>query len=245
MKMTLLDIVQDILSSMDGDEVNSIGDTNEALQIAREVRATYYALTAPLGLPELDQLSTVESLSDSTKPTMFRIPDNVKLVKWIKYKNNDGTYTELEFVEPETFLEYVLQYSGSDTNTTKVNNIPVPHLTNVAPTFWTTFDDDYIICNSYDKSSESTLQESKTLAYVRATPSFNLDDGFIPVLDDNLFPLLLAETKNACFVNFKQVSNSNEQQRARRQLVRVQNDLYRTRRVKTHGPNYGRTSKKG
>ena len=42
MKMTLLDITQSILSAMDSDYANSIGDTVEAEQVATIVKETYY-----------------------------------------------------------------------------------------------------------------------------------------------------------------------------------------------------------
>jgi hypothetical protein len=41
-KMTLLEIVQDVLNDMDSDEVNSISDTVEATQIANICRSVYY-----------------------------------------------------------------------------------------------------------------------------------------------------------------------------------------------------------
>ena len=49
---TLLRLVQDILSSLDSDEVNSISDTPESLQVANIVRTTYEDLVSLLDLPE-------------------------------------------------------------------------------------------------------------------------------------------------------------------------------------------------
>jgi len=37
MKMTLLEMVQNILSDMDSEEINSISDSNEAEQIAKVI----------------------------------------------------------------------------------------------------------------------------------------------------------------------------------------------------------------
>ena len=44
MKYTLLEIVQEILSDMDSDEVNSIDDTVESQQVASIVRSAYMAI---------------------------------------------------------------------------------------------------------------------------------------------------------------------------------------------------------
>ena len=44
MKFTLLEMVQEILSDMDSDEVDSIEDTVEAEQVATIVRSTYLAM---------------------------------------------------------------------------------------------------------------------------------------------------------------------------------------------------------
>ena len=42
--MTLLEMVQSLLSSLEGDNVNSISDTQEALQVAQVVKDTYFSL---------------------------------------------------------------------------------------------------------------------------------------------------------------------------------------------------------
>jgi hypothetical protein len=44
MKMTLLEMVQNILSDMDSEEINSLSDSNEAEQIAKVVENTYTLL---------------------------------------------------------------------------------------------------------------------------------------------------------------------------------------------------------
>ena len=41
-KMNLLAMTQDILSDMDSDEVNSITESVEALQVAQIIKTTYY-----------------------------------------------------------------------------------------------------------------------------------------------------------------------------------------------------------
>ena len=58
-----------------------------------------------------------------------------------------------------------------------------------------------------------------------------MEDDFVPPLDANLFPLLLAESKGVCFINLKQVSSSKEEQRARRQRIRMQRDQWRSKQA--------------
>ena len=40
MKMTLLEMVQNILSDMDSEEINSLSDSNEAEQVALVIKTT-------------------------------------------------------------------------------------------------------------------------------------------------------------------------------------------------------------
>ena len=76
MKYTLLQLVQTIASSMDSDEVNSISDSTESLQIANIVRSVYYDLINRAKLPEHFTLVTLEASVDNTRQisrrTFFR-----------------------------------------------------------------------------------------------------------------------------------------------------------------------------
>jgi len=53
MKLTLLEIVQDIMNDMDGDEVNAISDTIESQQVAQIVKTTYLEMMANRNWPHL------------------------------------------------------------------------------------------------------------------------------------------------------------------------------------------------
>lgn len=243
MKMTLLEIVQDILSSMESDEVNSIGDTVESLQVAQEVRTTYFELMSTFDFPSHEGLISLSPSNDPDRPTVLKLPDNIKEIKWITY--NQGTveapdYQEVRFQEPELFFRYATIYNNGQQPVTLVDNFYV--FNDRGPTYWTTFDNNQILFNGWNSSVDTTLQESKVMCWGFTFRDFDLSDDFIPDLDVSIFPLLLSEAKKACFVNFKQVSNANEERRARRQMVRLQSDLWRAnqRRPYNKRPDYSR-----
>lgn len=246
-KLTLLEMTQNILSAMDSDEVNSITDTVESLQVAEIVRETYDELFANVPMPEFKALVQLEGLADTDKPNYMKIPDAVDKIEWVKYDyDTDGStdYRTITYLEPAQFFELMSARSGAD-NTIEVEDDSGVRLwvfDNSNPTYWTTFDDEYIVFDSYLSDSDTTLQESKSLIYATKSQSFTMEDDFIPHLDTNLFPYLLAEAKSVCFANLKQMPSPKEEQRSRRQRVRSQNDLWRAKqRVPgTGGPDYGR-----
>lgn len=78
-------MTQDILSSMSSDEVNSISDTAESLQVATIVRQKYFDIVNRLGLPRNYQLVQLEASGDATRPTLMYVPDGVSNITWVKY----------------------------------------------------------------------------------------------------------------------------------------------------------------
>jgi hypothetical protein len=248
-KLTLLEMTQNILSSMDSDEVNSIGDTVESLQVAEEIRNTYFELSSALKIPSNQKLRTLEPLSDPTRPNYLKIPEGVQSVEWIQYENSAGVYQDVRYVSPEDFIRRTQWFTTNEpvieVSDPEFINIKFRIRNNADPTVWTTFNNELIVFNSYNVALDSSLQESKSLCGAYETPNFVLSDDFIPELDIFRFPLLLATAKAACFVNFKQISNANEERRSRRQMVRAQNDLWRAgqRRPYNRTPDYGRRSR--
>ena len=225
---------------MDSEDVNSINDTIEAQQIASVVEDTYYNIIAARDLPEHNKLMTLTAMSDSAKPTHFKYPSDTKHIERVEY--NIGTvakkdFREVEYIDPVVFLDrmdetglLVETYDG---------NLDIFVRVDQPPRFYTSFDDEYIIMDSYDSDVEATLQSSKIRAFGSTYPAFNQVDSFEPDIDNTLMPYLLAEAKSTCFSLFKGGSDPKVEQAARRLKSYVQNDQHKSRKANIRN-NYGR-----
>jgi len=240
MKTTLLQIVQSILSDMDSEDVNSLTDTVEAQQIASVVEDTYYNIIAAREIPEHSRLLSLVALADTNKPTHFKYPTDTKKITRIEY--NVGTvankeFKQIYFVDPLVFLDRM-----DEANTlveTFEGSVDIFVASDRDPAYYTSFDDEYLIFDSFNSAKETSLQASKTRAWGSVYPTFSQTDAFEPDLDNTLMPLLLAEAKSACFSLFKGGSDPKVEQAARRLKSYVQNDQYKSKRA-TKRNSYGR-----
>lgn len=100
MKYTLLQMTQDILSGMSSDEVNSIGDTVESMQVATIIKQKYFDIINRVPLPDHELLVQLTSGADIDVPVLMTVPDGVGEIKWIKYYDNNtaGTNTANGFI---------------------------------------------------------------------------------------------------------------------------------------------------
>lgn len=253
MKLTLLDIVQSVLASMDSDEVNSITDTTEALQIAYIVRNVFGRMCSSGDLPA--HMSTFNlTATDTSTPTLMLKPNTVTNVEWIKYDVRDNTNTYTQFTEVfsiqlSEFLKRMYSLNTNDSNVfsydVSVNGadtMKVIGLNNTAPRYYTTFNDGTIIFDSYNSAVDSMLQSSKTLCFGEIPQPFQLTDNYIPPLNDDQFDLLVNETRSWAHAELKQMANAKAEQAARRGWINLQRKK-RTVPLDTslgYLPNYGR-----
>lgn len=249
-KMTLLELVQNILSAIDSDDVNSISDTVEAMQVAEVVKETYYDVFGNLDIPEFKTLATLTSSGNSALPCVMSIPDTLRKIDWIKYDYltaGSGDYRLITYMKPELFLDYQHNLLGADsTQQMVIEGTSITIRNDKNPIYWTSFDDEDLVFDSFDSSVDTTLQQTKTQVWGTLDPPWTVSDSFIPRIDSNLFPLLLSEAKATCFINLKQVSSAKEEQKARRNMVRMQNDRFKANQDKpsiNRLPNYGRPSR--
>jgi hypothetical protein len=116
MKMTLLQMVQSILSSMGSDEVNSISDTTESLQVADIVKQTYMNMLGRYDLPQHNQLFQLQASDSVTSPVLMTFPQGVTRIEWLKYLDTNPADNA------ETQVDQYGAYSPHDTNTDLVSN---------------------------------------------------------------------------------------------------------------------------
>jgi hypothetical protein len=225
MKKTLLEMTQDILTEMDSDEVNHIDDTVESQSVATIIKNCYYEILGNRNWPHMKKLVQLESAGDILKPNYLKLPDRLKELSLFKYdKSKEGSlssiYNDVTYVDPEVFLRKVSSKSSHNTNYATVEDFSgvmmyIPN--NKAPTYWTSFDDVYIITDSYDKAQDDTLQKSHNQAIAYIVPEWEHVDLFVPDLPVESFPLLEEESKSTAFFTLKQMANQKAEQKANRQ----------------------------
>lgn len=246
-KYTLLEMVQNILNSMDGDEVNSITDTTEAEQVAQIIKRAYEDFIVNYDIPELNNVFTLTALGNTASPTRMQIPSGVDNISWIRYNTRKSSdtkdkFTEIEYVDRETFVHrnMMRDSSASDVITVTENGVSFYIYNDKAPDYYTSFNDDILLFDSYDATVDTTLQSSKTMCYGRVIPTWTMSDSFVPTLDNNLFPMLINEAKSVAFVELKQSANQKAENESRRQRIKWQNNKSKIDNTFTR-PNYGRT----
>lgn len=251
MKMTLLEMVQDILNDMDSDSVNSILDTFESEQVAQIIKTTFYALVSTREWPHLKQTIQLTPSNDLAKPTHMYVPDGVQRMVFINY-NTVGAgetrkkYQPVRWRGPDEFLQLTnRQNSDSDEVDVIVDESGVELLirNNTHPTYYTSFDDKTLIFNAYDKAVDSTLQNDKTQAQAYVIPPWTTSDTFVPDLPAEAFIALLEESKSRAMMKLKQMEDAKSEQEAQRQHRWLSRNAWKVKGgIKK--PNYGRNSRK-
>jgi len=253
-KMTLIGMVQTILSDMNEDEVNSLDDTPIANQVALIVRDTYYDMVNARLWPTHTKMKPLVPSTNEDFPTHMKLPERVSRVELIKYNTKDqmsdgdgsDVYKDMIYLAPEDFLRMVHQNNPANSNiktitdTLTADGVKYFIITDKDPEFWTSFDDEWIIFDSYDSTYDDTLQAQKSLALVQEEPAWTPSDTFIPDMPTKAFPMLLSESKKAAFITLKQVTNPIEVERARRQRTWMGGEKHRTRNKGFRYPDYGR-----
>jgi hypothetical protein len=255
-------MVQQILSAMDSDEVNSITDTAESEQVALLIEGVYRDLVAECDFPENYSLFEL-NVTDANSPTVMTIPDEVLKLEWVKYDNklSTDTFSNFELVKPlevADFMETINHFATIDdativgtfdysiTNGSNTDTVTFLYRKDKFPTYYTSFDDGTVVFDSLDTDEESPdyLAKSKTQCYGPFTKTFTQSDEFVPPLDAYQFSLLINEAKARAFIELKQASNPNAEAHARRLRIRLRNTKRRfpfeTGAPRSYLPNYGR-----
>src|SRR5690348_5562 len=225
-KYTLLELVQNVLSSMDSDEVASINDTVESQQVVKIIKSKYFELFNRGDMPENFSLVNINGTNSST-PVLMTIPSNVSQLKWLKYDNATTSDTDVQMVEV-TYLplsDFLDMIDTMDQDGTNVGNFDMTldsytykfmYWTDRAPRYYASIDDYNLIFDAYDSSVETHLSTSRTRAYAKLTPNWSETDGATVTLNDAQFDLLLNECKALAWMELKQTPHPKAEQSIKR-----------------------------
>lgn len=214
-KKTVLEIVQEILNDIDGDEVNSIDDTYESEQIALIVESTFNAMMSNREWSHTRGLFQLVPSGTTAKPTHMTYDEDVKRIIFINYNKASATdtrkkYLKVDWKSPDDFLRILNARDDTASNTdliTDDSGVELVIRNDLAPTYYTTFNDKELIFDSYDKAVDDTLQASKVQSMGYIIPSFTRTDAHVPDLPSEAFTYLIEESKSKAAVKLRQVQD--------------------------------------
>ena len=254
-KMTLLEMTQDILSDMDSDAVNSINTTAESLQVAQIIKTSYYSIIDGKDYPFLYEMFRMFTSGTLDRPTHMNLPDTVIDLGWIKYNNRltstaKDLYQKIQYKTPEEFMEILDTRDSTATNVKVVvdstrygtsTGISLNILNDKQPQYFTSFDDESLVFDSYLVTLEDNLQNSQTQCWGKKSIPFTMMDDFTPDIPVQMFTYLLNEAKSACFLTLKQMANQKAEQISVTQRRKMSQDAWKLQTEKgIMYPNYGR-----
>lgn len=257
MKRTLLEMTQDILVSLDGDEVTAITDTAESTQIAAIIRQCFYEIVSEYELPEHHTFFELTETSTSS-PTIMTKPTDVISISWIKYdygvsSDNVKDYREVLFMPRNDFFRVMDSLVDTEDDVGVFNYtigsdiFPFKYKNDQNPQFYTTYDDSTIVFNSFDEEEETFLRKTKTWCWGLKEQSWSHTGSAVPVLDHKLSNLLFQKAKAQCFMELKQAENPQAERKARKAehtLIKKKHDVNADNVWYYHNerqlPNFGR-----
>ncbi|AJT60714.1 putative adaptor protein [Citrobacter phage CVT22] len=250
-KMSLLEITQDILNDLDADFVNSINDTVESQQVAQIVKSTFFALMHRRNWRSNKQLLKLTASGDDALPTHMYLPENLSELTLINYNCQQAGqtrkfYKNIKFIYPDEFLRRQNMLNDAADNVDVIQDPTGVELiirNDVPPTYWTTFDDNAIVFDSYDSELDDTLQSHKVQAFGYLTPSWIHLDSAIPDIPEEDFTLLLEEAKSRASIKIRQVADQKAEQEAQRQDRWLSRKQWRAQGGVRY-PSYGRKGRK-
>lgn len=250
-KMTLLEIVSDILNDLNADNVNTIDDTIESQQVAQIVKSTYFALMHIRNWKGNQQLLPLIASGDDALPTHVTLPENLSELVFVNYDCRLATdtrkvYRNVRYVYPDEFLRRQNQYDDTVDYVDVIQDPTGVELlirNDMPPTYWTSFDDKVLVFDSYNKEIEDTIQSNKIQAMGFVTPDWQMTDTFIPVLPEEAFTLLLEESKSRASLKINQQADQKAEQEAGRQNRWLAGKQWRAHKGE-RTPNYGRRGRK-
>lgn len=250
-KMTLLEIVQDILNDMSSDKVNSIDDTEESEQVAQIVATTYRLMVSARNWPQNRKLINLIASGTTDRPTHMSFDESVKKIDFINYNKRDASdtkdkYKKIEWRDPEDFLRFINNRDSSDTDVEDVTDPSgvILHIKNdKAPEYYTTFDEETLVFDSYDSGVDSTLQSSKTQVMAYVTSVFEMSDTFVPDIPEEAFGELLETSKTRAQAKLRQFEDTLSAREAQKQSNWNSRNSW-TVKGGVKYPNYGRRTGK-
>lgn len=216
-------MVQRILEAADGQMINSIEDTREAVQVANCIKETYYHMLYTREIKTRNNICYVDSLSDVLHPTYFKFRDDICNIDMFKYFDKaTERYVDILWKEPEQFISDSLNLNPKEEHIESYKDFSEVNI-NVyndrCPRYFTSFDDSHIVCDAYNKEYEDTLQQANVVMYGIKLPKFKIEDTFVPDLAPQHFSTLMSQSRVKATYELNREFDGMENDRGMKEII--------------------------
>lgn len=249
-KYTLLEIVQSVLTAMDSDIVTAYNETDEAESVVQIAKDVYFRMMTEQFWKHLRKFTQLTALADASHPNYYQIPDGIEDIEVFRYNIKEDAadaddFQEITYIEDiHEFLAICQSRNSTDTNVDTITDFGGADLlirNDKIPTYWTTFDDTYIILDSWLETLDATVLANKSQIVGLAKPTWTESDVAVPDMPGKFFPAYLEEVKSVCFADLKQMSSIHTQKAAGSKTTLSQrNTITNNPRGLSRKPRYGR-----
>ena len=253
--ITLIDVVQRYLNATGGFFVGSIGDTEEAEQVALVAQEVYERLVQDLPYRQFKRKwGQLASATDNTKPNYLVLETEIHEISesqlWYNKTEKDATatigYEKVAYLEPLEFLSRLNQNSDLDNGTeiiTDYSGVEYVIHNDRHPSFFTSFDGKFLVFDAYNSEVDDTLQTSKTQVVYYQPEDFLLRDDFVIPLPTNMIQGYIDMVKAEASETIRQEALPSASRRARAFMIseRFKGDKIgnEAKRNRSYGRNRG------
>lgn len=163
MKLTLLELVQDMLVASDSENVSSVGETEDAGMCVNIANREFEKLISKFRWKHTRKFSKLEVTTISNEMTLGT--GDIAIDPNSVYYSDERVY----WMEPDRFLAFTIGRLTSESNITESNNLKV--YTDRSPQYFTSFNDSTLVFDAY---SASGLIKANTDVIVYTHPTSRL-----------------------------------------------------------------------
>lgn len=228
MSMTLQEMAERVAAFCNASHIDSINDTDEAMRIATIIKETYESMILSQEIQTALELFTLQSVSQESAKTSLILPETALTLDIVKYTNKHGKLYSPIYMEPMDFIEHSLERDVTADNVETVVDVNSGVTFNIFndrdPQYYTIMAGRYVVFDSYNADIENTIQGRHCVAYGHTMPVFELEDTFIPDLQEQQFPVLISRAKVAADMELRNNFNQVEHDKGKKMALNITND---------------------
>lgn len=243
--MTLIEMVRNIhLDLTDGEYIYTINENMLSTHITEIIKTSYFNLIDSREWPHLLKSFQLTATSAST-PTHMTLPSTKTNLHYVKYNRKPtgvgpNLFTLIKFLPPQRFMNLV--DARDDTLATvdiitDPSGIPINIINNTSPTYYTSFDEQSIIFDSYDVAVDTYLTAAKTQCYGMVYPTYTESDDFYFDLPPEMFNLILNDAKSTAYLTLRGQPNIKAELAAKAINDKLETESWKIRKNKNYKTN--------